>query len=105
MDFKININKIHSDLTSNYDSVSVLEKSSLELGEYLEITTTNEGKDLIMLITKRDLNSNMFSWKYFSNPKKKDYLIERRSSIDNVINDVKDIFTNNRFDSEYVNNI
>lgn len=105
MDFKSNLNKIHSDLVVNFDNVTVLEKSSKEFGEYVEITTVSENKELIMLLSKRDLNSNNFKWNYYSNPSKKDYLVERSSTVENIINDVKDIFLNNRFESTYINKI
>lgn len=103
MDFKENINKIHSDLVINFTDVKVQEKSSLKDGEYVEITTLNEGKELVILIQKRELNSKTFNWKYYSNPDKRDYLVERKSELNTLIDDVKDIFNKKRFDSEYVN--
>ncbi len=102
MNLKTNVNKIHSDLINNFETVEINEKSSIELQEYVEFKATNEGKELIMVVSKRELNNNRFNWKYYSNPDKKDYLIERNSTIESIIEDVKDIFEKNRFDSDYL---
>ncbi len=105
MNLRVNINKIHADLLSNCEEVSIVEKSSLEIGEYVEISAIKESKELVMIISKRDLENNQFNWKYYSNPTKKDFLVERNSSVLNMINDVNDIFEKNRFDSEYIETI
>ena len=105
MSLRVNINKIHADLLSVCQEVSIQEKSSIEKGEYFEISAIKESKELLMMITKRDLENTQFNWQYFSNPKTKEYLVERNSSVLTMINDVEDIFQKNRFDSEYINTI
>lgn len=105
MDLKSNINKIHVDLLNNFDDVKISEKSSLEHQEYFELSAIKEGKELIMLVSKREIEKGNFNWKYYSNPNTKDFLVERNSSVENLINDVQDIFEKNRFDSNYLENI
>lgn len=105
MSLKFNINKIHGDLLNNFENVEVNEKSSLELGEYIEFKALNEGKELIMLVQKRQVELDSFAWGYYSNPKSKEFLVERNSTLDGLIDDVKDIFEKNRFDEEYIKEI
>ena len=105
MSLKSNINKIHSDLQNSYETVEILEKSSLELGEYIEIKATNEGKELIIVAQKRQLELDKFSWSYYSNPKTKGFLVERTSTVTGLIEDVSDIFEKNRFDGDYLKEI
>lgn len=105
MSLKFNINKIHGDLLNNFDNVEVNEKSSLELGEYIELKANNEGKEFIMLVEKRQIQFDSFVWGYYPNPKSKEFLVERSSTIDGLIDDVKDIFEKNRFDEDYIKEI
>lgn len=105
MSLKTNINKIHSDLSSIFDNVEVFEKSSLEFGEYVELKAVNENKELVMIVTKRQLENDKFNWSYYSNPIKKDFLVERVSTVDGLLSDIKDIFEKNRFDSDYTQQI
>lgn len=105
MSLKVNINKIHSDLLNKFEVVEISEKSTLEFGEYVEIKTTNEDKELVIIVQKRQLENDKFSWSYYSNPISKDFLVERTSTIDNMIDDVVDIFEKNRFDIDYINQI
>jgi tRNA U34 5-carboxymethylaminomethyl modifying GTPase MnmE/TrmE len=102
MNLKVNVNKIHSSLSDQFEIVKIEEKSSIDLQEYVEITSVNEGKEVVMIITKKDLNNNKFNWKYYSNPDMRDFLIERNSTVDSIVEDVKDIFEKNRFDSDYL---
>ena len=105
MDIRYNINKIHSDLTSRFykNEVKIEEKSNLKLGNYFEISVINEDKEVKMIITKKDIENDVFEWKYFSNPlEENSFLIERKSSIDKVTEDVKEIFVKNRFDEDYL---
>jgi len=101
MSLKVNINKIHSDLLSKYD-VKIQEKSSKEFGDYMELIVLEGNKTLHLNVSKRELEKNQFSWKYWSNPIKKDHLVERVSTIDSMLKDIDDIFTKNRFDSDYI---
>lgn len=106
MNFRDNINKIHYNISNSFNKVSINEKSSIEYGNYIELSINESGKDLITIIKKSDLESSEFNWLYKSNPyDKNSTLIERKSSVDNFINDVKDIFEKNRFDSGYIKNI
>lgn len=105
MNLKSNINRIHADLLNNFTEVEISEKSSLQLGEYVEIKSINENKELIMIVTKRQLENDNFNWSYYSNPISKDFLVERNSSVSTLIEDVKDIFSKNRFDEDYINQI
>lgn len=105
MNLKSNINKIHSDIILNYEDVKIEEKSSLEFGEFVEITAVNENKKLVLIVSKRDLDSDTFNWRYYSNPNQKNHLVERTSSVNNMIKDIKDIFEKNRFDSDYISSL
>lgn len=105
MSLKVNINKIHSDLLQNFEQVEISEKASLKFGEYVEIKAVNENKQLIIIVEKRQLESDKFAWSYYSNPKSLDFLVERVSTVSDLINDVKDIFEKNRFDEEYLKEI
>jgi len=105
MSLKVNINKIHSELLNNFDEVEIYEKASLEFGEYVELKATYENKEIIIVVEKRQLEMDKFLWSYYSNPKTKNYLVERSSSIDGIIEDVKDVFNKNRFDEEYLKEI
>jgi hypothetical protein len=105
MDLKSNINKIHADLLNNFSSVEIFEKTSKEFQEYIEIVTVHENKKLMMIISKREIEKNNFNWKYYSNPNSEDSLVDRNSTIDSFLENVKDIFEKNRFDSDYLENI
>ena len=89
----------------DFSNVEILEKSSLEFGNYFEISI-NEGKQVKMIVTKKEIENQNFQWKYFSNPlDENSFLIERRSSIENISNDIKDIFEKNRFDEDYLKKV
>jgi hypothetical protein len=104
MYLKQNINKVHGDLINNFNGVSILEKSSLEMSNYFELSILENNKELKVIIKKSDIANMTFNWKYYSNPLDiNSHLIERKSSIDNFYNDVKDILEKNRFDKDYIN--
>lgn len=105
MSLKVNTNKIHADLLQNFNEVTISEKASLKLGEYIELKATNDNKDLIIVVEKRQLELGKFIWGYYSNPISQEFLVERVSTVDSLIDDVKDIFEKNRFDEEYLNEI
>jgi hypothetical protein len=105
MALKENINRIHVELSNSFEDVKIVEGSSHQFGEFIEITTLNEGKELVMILNKRELEDYKFNWKYYSNPTTKDYLVERTSTIDGLLADVNDIFNKGRFDSDYLNSI
>lgn len=105
MNLKQNINKIHVELQEVTDSVNLYEKSDLNYGNYFQIECIKENKKLVAIITKKDLDSNHFNWKYLSNPNDSKSIVERSSSIDSFVEHVVDIYNKNRFDSDYIKNI
>ncbi len=105
MNLKVNINRIHSDLLQNFEEVQINEKASLQFGEYVELNAKNENKEIVIIVEKRQLEMDRFVWSYYSNPSTKDFLVERVSTVDSLIEDVKDIFVKNRFDEAYLNEI
>ena len=108
MDLRYNINKIHSDLTSRFykNEVKIEEKSNLKLGNYFEISVINEGKEVKMIMTKKDLENYSFAWRYSENPLNESAdLVERFSSVDDLTSDVKEIFEKNRFSQEYLDEL
>jgi hypothetical protein len=105
MNLRANVNKIHADMISVFEDVQISEKSSKDRGEYLEFVTVNEKKELVILVSKKELSSDNFNWSYYSNPLKKTHLVERKSNVNDMIKDIQDIFEKNRFDSEYIKSI
>jgi hypothetical protein len=106
MDIKSHINKIHYDLLTQFEEVTIQEKSNLKFGNYFEISSISEGKEVKMIITKKDIESPSFKWFYSENPlDKNSFLIERVSNIDNISTHVSDIITKNRFSEDYLNQI
>lgn len=105
MSLKLNANKIHSDLLLKFENVTVEEKSSLKIGSYLDFNVLHEGKKLNFIVAKQNLENDKFSWSYYSNPDKKDHLVERNSTVNGIIDDITDIFEKNRFDSDYIKSI
>jgi len=102
MDLKQNINKIHYDLLTNFKSVKVSEKSNLKIGNYIEFSILEKNKEVRIILKKKEIENKNFIWEYYSNPITTDHLVERQSSINTFIDDVKDIFKNNRFSSTYI---
>lgn len=103
MSLRQNINKLHFDLTNKFEEVTITEKSDLKIGNYFEILVKESNKELKLIATKKDLEKNTFDWKYFSNPlNENSFLVERNSSVDKFVGDVRDIFEKNRFDSDYI---
>jgi len=106
MDAIYNINKIHSDLTNNFQEVKIEEKSNAKLGKYFEIVTLNEGLAVKMIVTLKDLESPNIKWSYFSNPLNENSdLVERTSSIYTLSGDVQDVISKKRFSDEYLTEI
>jgi hypothetical protein len=105
MNLKDNINKIHLDLTNKFEDVSISEKSSPKLGNYIELCINESGLNLKAMISKSNLESKSFNWIYLSNPSNGDSIVERKSSVDSFSNDIQDIFEKNRFDSDYIKSL
>jgi hypothetical protein len=105
MDIKYRINKIHSDLINNFVEVNIEQKSNQKLGEYFEIVVS-ENYDIKLQIKLKNLESNIINWGYYANPlDSNSIIVERTSSLDTIVNDIKDIITNRRFSSDYVQKI
>ncbi len=102
MNLRTNVNKIHSDLTDNFSNVQISEKSNIQLGNFIELSVLENNKDLKIQISKYELEKDVFSWSYFSNPERPDSVVERVSHINSFVGDVSDIFDKNRFDSDYL---
>lgn len=102
MNLRTNVNKIHSDLTDVFSNVQICEKSNIHLGNFVELSVLENNKNLKIQITKYELEKDTFNWSYFANPDDESSVVERSSSIGSFISDVSDIFTKNRFDSDYL---
>lgn len=108
MDFKYNINKIHGDILSQFlnAEIKIEEKSNLKFGNYIEVSIINEGKEVKMIMSKKDLENYSFNWSYFENPlNESSDLVNRFSSVDDLTSDIKEIFEKNRFSEEYLNEL
>jgi hypothetical protein len=105
MSIKENINKIHFELSNNFESVKIEEKSNIKFGNYFYISLINEGLEVRMIIIKKDLESNNIKWLYFSNPlDDNSHLVERVSNINNITNDIADVLNKKRFSEDYLIN-
>lgn len=103
MDLKSNINRIHSELTSVFENVSIFEKSSLKLGKYFEIEV-NEKRKLRMIIPFKNIDeASQFEWMYFANPEDESSLVHRIADCGNIREQVIDIFVKDRFSDDYKN--
>lgn len=103
---KININKVHGGLVNNFEEVRISEKSSKELGNYFELSALKESKEVKMIITKKNIENDNFSWSYYADPSdSSSYLIERNSTIDTLVSDVEEIIEKNRFSEDYLSKI
>lgn len=102
MSLKTNANKIHSDLTSIYETVNISENSDRFIGNFLEFRVVESNKELVMTIQKYELEKDTFKWSYLANPGDKNSVVERMSNLNTFLTDVKDIFEKNRFDQDYL---
>jgi hypothetical protein len=108
MSLRYNVNKIHSDLISQFPAgeVKIEEKSNLKFGNFVEISVVNEGKEVKMIIEKSSLENYKFNWFYSENPLNENSdLVSRISSIDELSGDVRDVFVKNRFSEDYLKEI
>lgn len=106
MNFKININKISSDLSNKFDSVEISEKSNQKYGNYIELIIRDNNKKLFSIIEKKKLDNYNFEWIYKSNPLlENSSFVERKSNVSNFCDVVEDIFNKKRFDSDYLTEI
>lgn len=109
---KRNINKIDYDLNNLFESVGVKEKAFgsqfyFELDVESTFFNLNECSEYRKAgcrfrIQKQDLRSDIITWSYSVNPlnENSDW-IEITSNIDNVANDMYNIISKKRMDSEY----
>ncbi len=106
MDMKYNINKVHGSLISSFEDVRILENSNKIFGNYFEISAQSDGKEVRFIIEKKDIEHDVFRWVYYSNPlNESSILIERKSNLSSIVEDVKDIIFKNRFDEDYLSHI
>tara|TARA_B110000858_G_C17708407_1_gene429347 strand:+ start:416 stop:736 length:321 start_codon:yes stop_codon:yes gene_type:complete len=106
MSLKYNINLIHSNIKELYKETNIKESSDKKFGNYFKFNIISEGKELIIIVNKKDLEGNVFNWKYYSDPLNEDsHLVERTSDLYNISEHIKDIFDKNRFDNNYLKNI
>jgi hypothetical protein len=105
MDLRFNINKIHSDVSSSFDNVEIVEKSDIRFGKYFEMSIFKEGLEVKSIIPFVSISNSNFNWSYYSNPTDNNsHLVERISNLNTFMNDVKDIFEKSKFDSDYLEN-
>jgi len=105
MSLKENVNSIHSELVDKY-SVVVEEGFNRNFGNFVKFSITEGNRNIIAIVSKKDLEFSQFSWSYMSNPLNEGSdMIERTSNISEFTNHISDIFEKNRFDSEYLKNI
>lgn len=98
-----NINRVHSNILLKFDETKIEEKSNKKFGNYFEISIVSENKKVRAIIPIKEIEKQDFNWYYFSNPLSDvSYLVERKSSIDNIADDIKDIFNKNRFSEDYL---
>lgn len=102
---KENINKLHYYLAESYKDITLKEDSNIEYKEYFNILIQNENKELKIFITKKELINHSFNWSYLSNPNDQSSIVERISTCETFISHIDDIFTNNKFNSEYLKSI
>lgn len=102
MNLKTNVNKIHSDLTSIYESVKVEENSNKSIGNFVEFRVIENNKELVLTIQKYELEKETFNWSYLADPNNQLSVVERVSKVGNFLSDVNDIFEKNRFDQDYL---
>lgn len=106
MNLRENINKIHFNLSNQFDDVKIEEKSNIELGSCVEMTINESEKQVRLVVTKKSLENYRFDWKYLSNPlNESSTQVERTSNVDDFTADIKDIFDRNRFDSDYLRKV
>lgn len=104
MEIKKNINKIDFDLQNEFSDVTVVEKSAKNFGNHFEIVINESELKLKAMISNKNLELDTFSWSYLSNPNDENSLVERVSSVENFVEDIRDIFEKKRFDSDYIKN-
>ena len=83
MSLKYNINLIHSNIKEFYKETNIKESSDKKFGNYFKLNIISEGKELIIIVNKKDLEGNIFNWKYYSDPLNEDsHLVERTSDFE-----------------------
>jgi hypothetical protein len=103
MQLKSNINKIHYLLSENFTDTKLEEKSNQKFGNYFNISTSDGKKQMKIILEFTEIENNSFKWFYSENPlNEKSDLIERKSTTESFIEDVKDIFVKNRFSEDYL---
>ena len=106
---KENINKIDYELKNLFENVEILEKSNRD-NYFFEINATGftffkgEKKEASIkaIISKPDLMYRTIKWSYYTNPLKENSdIIERYSNIDTISNDIYEVVSKVKMESEY----
>lgn len=108
MNLKQNINELHSNVLQHFKDCTISEKSSMNYGNYFEfvIKSNSNERKVKAIIPKKNIESKIFEWSYYSNPNDLDsHLIERVSNISKFSDDINDIFENSRFDRDYIKKV
>lgn len=103
MDFKLNFNKLHSELTNKYGNVKVSEKWSPKLGNYIEVIIESNSIEMVTFLSKEGLCVSEFNWLYLSDPIDNNSVVERVSSLNSFLSDVSDVIDNKKFSRDYLN--
>lgn len=104
MDIRFNINKIDYDLSSKFEDVKILERSSPKFGKYFDIEVNGDRMVKIILPFKSIDNKILCEWYYYSNPlNESSDLIPRSSMVNDISSCVEDIIANGRFSQDYKN--
>ena len=108
---KENINKIDFELKDLFDSVLIEEKVDRDRF-YFEIKVSgsklNESLkncEVSFQINKNELNGTQVNWKYWSDPIKQDWQIDRTSNMNSISKDISDIVLKGRLDSDYLSGL
>jgi hypothetical protein len=110
---KSNINKIDYDLKELFSNVTINERTHFNkyffeiksegiFQNLLESNSHRMAKSLV-IIEKKDLESDLISWKYSVNPTdNKSHFIERISNIENIAEDIYNTIAKKQMDIEYL---
>jgi hypothetical protein len=101
MAHKENINKVHYDLSNEFENISITENADRKFGNHVRINIEDE-LELKLIIEKVSIDNDTFRWFYLSDPRNEETLVERKSTVETFTTDVKEIFEKSRFDLEYI---
>lgn len=106
---KERINKIDYELKDIFENVEIVSKNEknrfyFEIKAFgYKLDESVKDYEITLEIDNNALNKEDISWKYWTNPVKKDWAIDRVSNINYMSKDISDIVLNKRLDQEYLN--